>query len=101
MSFKQFIGSQRDGAKAMSTAGVIGLHMVSGPLVGAAIGFGLRAWLDLGSWVVLAFLFIGIGAGFLNVWRDSSQLVRKMENEGKKPLIPAAETAHGKETRGK
>lgn len=81
MSAKDFIAQQRDGMKAMATGGVIGLHMVSGPLVGAAIGFALNYWLNLGNWFIILFLFIGIGAGFLNVWRDTQVLLHKMEKE--------------------
>lgn len=76
-----FLGQQRDGMRAMASTGLIGLHMASGPLVGVAIGYGLDAWLLTGPWGKLVFLFIGIGAGFLNVWRDTRQLLRRMERE--------------------
>ena len=56
-------------------------HMVSGPLVGVAIGYGLDAWLDTGPWCKLIFLFVGIGAGFLNVYRDSRRLLARMARE--------------------
>lgn len=79
-----FLASQRDGMKAMSTTGVMGLHMVSGPAVGFAIGYGLDAWLGTTPWCGLGFLFVGIGAGFLNVWRDTRNLLRQMEAD-KKP----------------
>lgn len=78
--FRDIARQQRDGMAAMSTVGVIGLHLVSGPLVGAAIGYGLDMWLHL-SWCKLVFLLIGIGAGFLNVWRDTQSLLRKLENK--------------------
>lgn len=65
----------------MGSVGVIGLHMVSGPLVGFGIGYGLDYWLDSGPWGKLIFLIIGIGAGFLNVYRDSRQLLRRMARE--------------------
>lgn len=84
MSAKDFFDQQRDGMRSLATAGVIGLHMVSGPLVGAAIGFALDYWLNAGRWIVLLFLFIGIGAGFLNVWRDTQDLLRKMDREKSK-----------------
>lgn len=64
--------------EALSSAGVIGLHMVSGPLVGVAIGYGIDHWFGTHPWGKLIFLFIGIGAGFLNVYRDTQCLLKKM-----------------------
>ena len=65
----------------MATTGVMGLHLVSGPLVGFAIGYGLDAWLGTSPWCKIIFLLLGIGAGFLNVYRDTQVLLRKLENE--------------------
>ncbi len=76
--FRDFLSQQRDGMSALSSVGVIGLHMVSGPLVGFAIGYGIDAWLGLHPWGKLVFLVIGIGAGFLNVYRDTQILLRRM-----------------------
>lgn len=84
MAFKDFLFQQQEGLKALASGGVIGMHMVSGPLVGAAIGYGLDAWLLTGPWGKIAFLFIGIGAGFLNVWRDTKILLARLEKEDKK-----------------
>ncbi|MBQ9407364.1 MAG: AtpZ/AtpI family protein [Desulfovibrio sp.] len=78
MSLGEFLRQQKTGLEAMSNVGVIGLHLVSGPLVGFGIGYGLDAWLDISPWGKLVFLFIGIGAGFLNVYRDTQVLLRKM-----------------------
>lgn len=79
MDLKGIMNQQAEGARAMSSAGVIGLHMVSGPAVGFGIGYGLDCWLATTPWCGLGFLLIGIGAGFLNVWRDMRQLVRKLD----------------------
>lgn len=65
----------------MGNVGVIGLHMVSGPLVGVAIGYGLDVWLETGPWCKLIFLLVGVGAGFLNVYRDSRRLLDRMARE--------------------
>ncbi|WP_300124893.1 AtpZ/AtpI family protein [Desulfovibrio sp.] len=81
MSFRDFFGQQRDGMRAMATTGVMGLHLVSGPLVGFAIGYGLDAWLGTSPWCKIIFLLVGIGAGFLNVYRDTQALLRKLESE--------------------
>lgn len=81
MSFKEIFDQQRHGMEAVASTGTIGLHLVSGPIVGVAIGFGLDAWLGTSPWMKIIFLFVGIGAGFLNVYRDSRQLLKKMANE--------------------
>ena len=81
MSFKENFDQQRHGMEAAASTGTIGLHLVSGPIVGVAIGFGLDAWLGTSPWMKIIFLFVGIGAGFLNVYRDSRQLLKKMANE--------------------
>lgn len=84
MAFRDFMELQRDGMRSMASAGVIGLHLVSGPAVGFAIGFGLDKWLGTTPWCGLSCLLVGIGAGFLNVWRDTRDLVRKMDPENQK-----------------
>jgi ATP synthase protein I len=97
--FKEIFRQQRDGMEAMASTGVIGLHLVSGPLVGVAIGFGIDRWLDTGPWGKLVFLFVGIGAGFLNVYRDTRQLLRKMAKEDAAALRkgPSAESRDSRE----
>ena len=64
MSFKDFLKQQQSGLEAMANTGVIGLHLVSGPAVGFAIGYGIDYWLHTSPWGKLIFLFIGIAAGF-------------------------------------
>ncbi|WP_165176315.1 AtpZ/AtpI family protein [Desulfovibrio sp. ZJ369] len=95
MSFKDILKQQQSGMEALATTGVIGLHLVSGPLVGFAIGYGLDYWLGTGPWGKLIFLVIGIAAGFLNVYRDTRHLLKKMaaEDARRKGLAAAADPA--------
>lgn len=81
MSLKDIFKQQSKGMESLATTGTIGMHMVSGPLVGFAIGYGLDAWLETGPWLKLAFLVIGIIAGFMNVYEDTQRLLRKMSRE--------------------
>lgn len=67
--------------RTLTNAGVMGMHLVSGPAVGFAIGWGLDTWLDLSPICGITFLFIGIGAGFLNVYRDARELVAKLDSQ--------------------
>lgn len=77
-SFKDFLKQQEVGINHMTNAGVIGLHMVSGPIVGFAIGYGLDALFSTHPWFKIIFLLVGILAGFLNVYRDTKLFLDKM-----------------------
>ena len=84
MDWRERLKTKSQTMDVLATAGTIGLHMVSGPMVGFAIGYGLDKWLDTSPWFKLVFFIIGIGAGFLNVYEDSKRLVRKMQAEDEK-----------------
>ncbi|MBQ7585661.1 MAG: AtpZ/AtpI family protein [Desulfovibrionaceae bacterium] len=65
----------------VANAGYIGLHMVSGPLVGFALGYGLDLWLDIHPFGKIIFLILGILGGFLNVYRDTQILLKRMSKK--------------------
>ena len=68
---------ERQGAfSLLGTASTMGLHMVSGPVVGGGLGWLLDEW--LGSWPIASSIgfFLGIVAGFRNVWADARYLER-------------------------
>ena len=96
----------------LGTASTMGLHMVSGPVVGGGLGWLIDHWLD--SWPIASSIgfVLGLAAGFRNVWADARYLERsnavidaekKRKEEGKaaqpaeavakKPELPAASTA--------
>jgi len=58
----------------LGTASTMGMHMVSGPVVGGGLGWLVDHWLD--SWPVAASvgLVLGLAAGFRNVWADARYL---------------------------
>ncbi len=60
----------------LGTASTMGLHMVSGPVVGGGLGWLIDHWLD--SWPIGASigLVLGLAAGFRNVWVDARYLER-------------------------
>jgi ATP synthase protein I len=47
----------------------IGLELVVAVAVGVGIGWALDRWLGTRPWGMIVFLFLGIGAGMLNVYR--------------------------------
>ena len=53
--------------ESIASASVVGLNLVSATFVGLFIGWWLDRWLDTGPWLLLAFLVLGIAAGFKNV----------------------------------
>lgn len=66
---------------AISNAGSIGLHMVTGTFVGAVFGYFLDEWLGTKPWLTGVFLVLGIIAGFKNVYLDTRKLVRAQDKE--------------------
>ena len=91
--FRDFLSQQQAGMSALASAGVIGLHMVSGPLVGFGLGYALDWFFGCHPWGKIIFLIVGIGAGFLNVYRDTKILLARMATRS------AAEKAAAKEPR--
>lgn len=59
---------------AFAAVGSLGLHLVTGTLVGGVIGYALDAWLDTSPWLLLFFLLIGAGAGYKNILEDVHRL---------------------------
>ncbi len=69
--------SERPGQiSLLGTASTMGLHMVSGPIVGGGLGWLVDKGLD--TWPVGAAvgLLLGLAAGFRNVWIDARYLAR-------------------------
>lgn len=50
-------------------ASLVGIHLVASTFVGFAIGYYLDKYLGTSPWLTLIFLFIGIGAGFREVFK--------------------------------
>ena len=69
---------------ALGRASIMGLHMVSGIIVGTLMGYGLDRWLDTFPWCSGIGLVFGVAAGFRNVWVDAQYLLKQEERYGKK-----------------
>jgi ATP synthase protein I len=72
---KKFTPAGKNAGSTLFLAGTIGLHLVSGVIVGALIGYGLDKWLDSSPWGMAVFVVIGIIAGFRNVYLDAKRLL--------------------------
>ena len=93
MSLDEYLQRKSGTLDTLASAGTIGLHMVSGPLVGFAIGYGLDYWLETSPWFKMLFFVIGIIAGFMNVYEDTQRLLRRMQAEDDKKRGRCAGTA--------
>jgi ATP synthase protein I len=71
-----------DARAALSVGLRIGLELVVAVAVGVAIGWALDRWLGTRPWAMLVFLFLGIGAGMLNVYRAVSGMGMAMGYKG-------------------
>ena len=85
MGLKEYLKARQNGIDLMATSGTIGLHMVSGPIVGFVLALCIEYFVQSGTpWIKLGGLFIGIIAGFINVYEDSKRLLNKMQAEDDK-----------------
>lgn len=68
----------------LGRASLLGLHLVSGMIVGALLGYGLDRWLGTFPWCAAGGFFFGVAAGFRNMWIDARYLIRQGQGPGKK-----------------
>ena len=74
--------AELDGQKRgsfMGSAFKLGTELVSAVAIGTIIGFILDNWFDTKPWFIIAFFFIGVIAGIMNVIR----VAKNMQKEDK------------------
>lgn len=79
--------------RAVTTASVIGLHMVVAVFIGFGIGYFLDKFFDTSPWLTIIFLFLGIIAGFKNMFAQGKMLMayhEKMEEERRAEELAAS-----------
>ena len=59
-------------AGALAIVGRIATELVAGVAVGGLIGWLLDNWLGTTPWFMIGLLFLGAGAGMMNIWRLAS-----------------------------
>ena len=66
----------------LGRASLMGLHLVSGMIVGALLGYGLDRWLGIFPWCSGIGLLFGIVAGFRTMWAEARALIGQNERSG-------------------
>lgn len=61
--------AQKGAFKGLLFAGSVGLNLVVSTFVGLAIGYGLDRFFNTKPWLTIIFLFLGIVAGFRELYR--------------------------------
>ncbi len=82
----------------MRTAGkasTIGLHMVSGIIVGGLIGYGIDYYFGTKPLWFIIFFVLGIGAGFRNVYLDMRLLLKEQEKLDGGQSSPTGQSSGG------
>jgi ATP synthase protein I len=57
---------------AIGIAFRVGVELVAGVVVGAAIGYGLDQWVGTTPWMLIVFFFLGAAGGMMNVYRAAT-----------------------------
>ncbi|BDV00114.1 hypothetical protein TDMWS_01990 [Thermodesulfomicrobium sp. WS] len=73
-----FFGKKKnDFFELLGMASVMGIHLVSGIIVGLVMGYYLDKWLGTKPWLLVVFLIFGIIAGYRNMFREMQRIQRK------------------------
>jgi ATP synthase protein I len=61
----------------------LGIEMAATLAVGVGIGWYLDRWLDTSPWLLIVFLFLGIGAGLSNAFRLSKRYSAELDRQAR------------------
>lgn len=68
----------------MGKAYRIGIELVIAVAVGGAIGWFLDKWLETTPWLFIIFFFLGVAAGFRNVYKAAQKMGGRPPEDDKK-----------------
>ncbi len=63
--------------------GTVGLHLVSGIIVGLFVGYYLDKFFNTSPVLTIVFFFLGIITGFYNMYKDVVKYIKEEEKEEK------------------
>lgn len=64
-------------SESMGLAYMMGVHLVSGVIVGIVMGYYLDKYFDTKPWLTLTFLVFGIIAGYRNMFQEMKRIQKK------------------------
>ena len=70
--------SKRSNASSLGKALKISTELVAAVFVGSIIGFLLDNWFDSKPLLTIAFFFMGVAAGILNVFKSAKNMHKKL-----------------------
>jgi ATP synthase protein I len=59
----------------------IGLHLVSGIIVGVGVGYLLDKYFNTSPYLTIIFFFFGLAAGFRNMYLDAKKYIQSEEKD--------------------
>lgn len=80
---KKWLNLDKKYVDNLTLASTMGLHLVTGTLVGGAMGYFLDRWLDTKPWFLFVGFFFGVASGYRMIYQDYQKLKRQEEREGK------------------
>ncbi len=69
----------------LSLASTMGLHMVSGPIVGGFLGWLVDKYFPTAPYGIIVGLVMGFAAGYINVMQDSKRLKQELKDIENQP----------------
>jgi len=63
--------------ESLGLASIMGIHLVSGVVVGMGMGYYLDKFLGTKPWLAILFLVLGIIAGYKNMFREMQRIQKK------------------------
>ena len=79
--FKRFIKPKSvSKVSALTSASLLGLHLVSGIIAGGLFGYAFDYWLESSPKGLMIGVLVGIVAGFKNLYVDAKRLIEKQDS---------------------
>jgi len=80
-----FKGIDKDYWNSLLSASLIGIHLVMTSVLGLALGYFLDKWLETTPWLTMVFFFLGVVAGFKNMFQEVKKLSKKNDAQKNQP----------------
>lgn len=65
----------------LARASTIGLHLVSGMIVGGGLGYAVDHFCGVSPWGIVGGVVVGIAAGVRNIWIDTKVIISSSDRQ--------------------